>query len=151
MDARAFIAHIRQEGFSLCEVNDQLGVSPASRLNETQREWIKANKPAILAALRSVGTVLEAGQGGNDLEPANDRVLIHVPELTLSAGQRIACDMTVPRCQLEPLRAVIRFTLKDDGGGGSLLGSPGRTESELRAILFERYGDRLASVEGTGT
>ena len=117
MDARAFIAHIRQEGFSLCEVNGQLGVSPASRLDETQRDWIKANKPAILAELRSVGTVLQAGQVGNDLKPANDRVLIHVPELTLSTGQRIACEMTVPRSQLEPLRAVIRFTLKDDGGG----------------------------------
>ena len=132
MDAYNFIIRMRQEGFSVREVNGQLGISPASRLDDEQRQWISAHKAAILTALRSAGTMLESGQAGHDLEPANDRVLIHVPELTLSSGQRIACDMTVPRSQLEPLRAVIRFTPKDDGGGGSLLGSPGRTESELR-------------------
>lgn len=148
MEASTFITSIRQQGYSISAVNGNLGVRPASRLNETQREWIKANKPAILAALRSVDTGLEAGQDGNDLEPANNRVLIHVPELTLSSGQRIACDMTVPRSQLEPLHAVIRFMLKDDGGGGSLLGSTGSTESELRGVLDKTYGERLESMNG---
>ena len=48
------------------------------------------------------------------------------------------------------VRSSVRFRLKD-GQGGSLLGEPGRTEAELRAMLVERYGDRLASMNGTDT
>jgi hypothetical protein len=44
----------------------------------------------------------------------------------------------------------VRFRLKD-GQGGSLLGEPGRTGAELRAMLVDRYGDRLASVDGADT
>ena len=45
-------------------------------------------------------------------------------------------------------RASVRFRLKGDGGGGSVLGSPGTTEAELREILVEKYGSRLATIDG---
>ena len=48
----------------------------------------------------------------------------------------------------KPVRASVQFRLKDGGGGGSLLGSPGIAEAELRAVLIEKYGDRLATVDG---
>jgi hypothetical protein len=148
MDAFDFITRIRQAGFTIELTDGNLAISPASELTDERRDWIRSHKPELVAALRSPGTILEADQAGNDLPPANDLVVVHVPELTLSTGQRISCDMTVPRANLERLRAVVRFTLKDNGGGGSLLGSPGKTEAELRKILREKYGDRLATIDG---
>jgi glutamate dehydrogenase/leucine dehydrogenase len=57
--------------------------------------------------------------------------------------------MSAPRANLDRLRAVLKFTLKDGGGGGSLLGSPRTSEEELREILREKYSDRLESINGT--
>jgi hypothetical protein len=71
MDVGTFISCMRREGFSVCEVDGQLGISPASRLDDEQREWISANKLAILTALKSSGTEIDTGQGGHDLLAAN--------------------------------------------------------------------------------
>ncbi|RQW83466.1 MAG: hypothetical protein EHM62_02020 [Methylococcus sp.] len=148
MDASEAISQLHQAGFTLAANGDRLSVSPSDRLTDSLRQLIRDHKPDILAALRSPGAILDAGQAGNDIEPANDRVTVHVPELTLSTGQKISCDMTVPRANLERLRAVVRFQLKDGQGGGSVLGSPGTTEDELRDILREKYGARLATING---
>jgi hypothetical protein len=43
---------IRAKGFSICEDDGKLFVSPASDLDTQQLEYIKANKPAILQQLR---------------------------------------------------------------------------------------------------
>ena len=91
MDANSFITRMRKEGFSVRQVNGHLGISSVSRLDDEQRQWVSTNKAAILATLRSVGTVLEDGQAGNDLEPANDRVVVHVPEHTVKSGNRYQC------------------------------------------------------------
>lgn len=148
MNARTFITRIRQDGFSINEVDGNLGVSPASRLNETQREWISANKAAILTALRSAVTMLESGQAGNDLEPANDRIVVHVPEHTVKSGNRYSFALDLPRKHLDGLRAVVRFQLKENGGGGSVLGEPGMPREVLVTGLQARYGDRLATIDG---
>ena len=137
-----------QAGFTIGLMDGNLAISPASNLNDQQRQWIRAHKDELVSALRSPGALLDAGQSGNDIEPANDRALIHVPKLVLATGQRASCDMTVPRANLDKLRAVLKFTLKDGCGGGSLLGEPGKTEGELRGILVEKYGQRLASIDG---
>jgi hypothetical protein len=142
MDAFDFITYLRQAGFTISLVDGNLIVRPASQLDVDQRQWIRDNKVAIVAALNA------SGKASEPYQQQNERVLIHIPALKVSSGRRIACDMTVPCAHLKSLREVIRFTLKEDGGGGSLLGSPGKTESELRSILVERYGDRLASVTG---
>lgn len=144
----ASIQKLRQAGFSIEADGDAIAIDPFDELTDAQVDWLKSHKPDILTALRSEGTILDAGQGGNDIEPANDRVLIHVPELTLSTGQRVSCDMTVPRANLEKLRAVVRFRLKDDQGGGSVLGEPGTPREELVADLQTRYGSRLATIDG---
>jgi hypothetical protein len=150
MSIATAIEKIRQAGFVIEADGDHIAIEPFDELTVQQIEWLRGCKPDILNALRSETAILDAGQSGNDIAPANDddRALIHVPDLGLSDGRRISCDMTVPRANLDKLRAVIRFTLKDNGGGGSLLGSPGKTEGELREILAEKYGRRLASIDG---
>ena len=143
------IIKMHEAGFTLAANGDALSVSPADQLTVQQRQFIRENKQDILAALRSPGAVLGACQPGNDIEPANDaRVLVHVLELTLSTGQRISCDMSVPAKNLPKLRHSLRFTLKDNGGGGPLLGEPGKSEAELREMLIEKYGSRLATING---
>ena len=148
MDVGTFITRMRQEGFSVREVDGQLGISLASRLDDEQRQWISAHKASILTALRSAGTMLESGQTGHDLEPANDRVVVHVPEHTVKSGNRYSFDLDLPRKHLDGLRAVVRFQLKDNGGGGSVLGEPGTPREALVADLQSRYGERLATVDG---
>lgn len=206
MSIAAAIQAIRDAGFQIEAEGDSIAIEPFDELSEKQVGWLKANKPAILAALRNPGSVLRADRG-HDLAPANcplparlaiaaervcreihgdnddqvaqmladlaecpesdwdsladhfesqppppesddDRVLIHVPELTLSTGQKISCDMTVPKANLEKLRAVVKFRLKDGGGGGSVLGSPGTPREELVADLQTRYGSRLETIDG---
>lgn len=150
MDATTYIKKVRSAGFELRADGDRLLVSPVDQLSDTQRQFLRDHKADILTALRSEGAILDAGQSGNDIEVANDpgRVTIHVPELRLASGQRVSCDMTVPVKNLNRLRAVLKFTLKDGQGGGSLLGSPGTTEGELREILREKYSERLESING---
>ena len=46
-------------------------------------------------------------------------------------------------------RASVRFRLKGNGGGGSVLGEPGTPREVLVADLHTRYGNRLASIDGT--
>jgi hypothetical protein len=130
------IVKMHQAGFVMAANGDALSVSPANRLTDTQRQFIRENKPAILAALRSPGAVLDACQPGNDLPPANDdRVTVHVPELVLSDGSKISFDLDVPAKNLPKLRHSLRFTLKDNGGGGPLLGEPGKSEADREVRL----------------
>lgn len=130
MDAFNFISRIRHAGFRVELVNGNLAISPASNLNDHQRQWIRLHKPELVSALRSPGIVLESGQPGNDIESAND-----------------GSQLTVPGANLGSLRTVIRFQLKN-GQGGSLLGEPGKTEAELRDMLVEKYGARLETLNG---
>lgn len=149
MDAIDFIVRIRLAGFSIELVNGNLAISPASNLNDHQRQWIRVHKPELVSALRLSAMVLEASQAGNDIESANDnnRVTIPITESRLCSGQPMSCDMTV-QANLNRPRAAIKYRLKDDGGGGSLLGELGKTEAELREILVEKYGGQLATING---
>jgi hypothetical protein len=143
MNAVAIIEKMQAAGFSLSVDGADLIVQPPGKLTDAQRAFLKAQKARLIDAL------LEASQPGNEHPPANDgRVTIHVPDLALSTGQRIACDMTIPKANLPALkRTSLRFTLIDDQGAGSLLGEPGMTEGELREVLAEMYGERLEGVE----
>ena len=148
MDAFDFIQRIEGAGFTVALTHGNLAISPASDLNDKQREFIRSHKDDLVAALRSSETLLDS-EGGSDLAPANDRALIHVPDYETASGNRYAFDMTVPTVNLPALkRTSLRFKLVDDQGGGSLLGSPGRTEEELRDVLGRKYGDRLESING---
>jgi rhodanese-related sulfurtransferase len=51
MDPSGFIERIQAAGFTLAAQGGNLAVSPASRLSDSQRQFIKAHKSAILAAL----------------------------------------------------------------------------------------------------
>jgi len=98
-------------------------------------------------APRLSDSLLEASQAGNDIQPANDRVIVHVPEYETASGNRVSFDLDVPAANLPLLRKSLQFRL-ENGDGGSLLGSPGTTAEELREILLSKYTDRLASIDG---
>lgn len=51
MDVPGLIGRIQDAGFTLAVVGSNLAVSPASQLSESQRAFIRQNKPAIIAAL----------------------------------------------------------------------------------------------------
>jgi hypothetical protein len=152
MSIAAAIEKIRQAGFTIEADGDYIAIEPFDELSVQQVEWLRDHKPDILDTLRSPGSVLEASQAGSDLEAANDRVaMTRVPNLAQSTGLRNACGSTVPSQNRAPLRSVLRFKLKSGQGGGSLLGSPGTTEAELRAILAQKYPGRLESINGAAT
>ncbi len=71
MDAFDFIQRIEGAGFTVAIARGNLAISPASNLNDRQREFIRSQKAELLSALRSSETSLDA-DGGNDLKPAND-------------------------------------------------------------------------------
>lgn len=122
------IAKIRQAGFTIEAEAGRIAIEPLSRLSDSQLRWLKSHKAEILAELRS------------------ERVVVHVPEFQLQTGQRVSFDMTVPKVHLPALRQSLRFVLKDDQGGGSVIGEPGKTRDELMDILRKKYGDRLATI-----
>lgn len=148
MNAQAYIQKVRAAGFTLAIEGDRLLVSPIENLTAGQRQSLSDHKPEIIAALRSSESILDA-DGGHDLAPANDRTTVHVPEYESASGNRYSFDMTVPTVNLPALkRTSLQFKLVDDQGGGSLLGSPGTTEEELRDVLGRKYGDRMESING---
>ena len=147
MDAFDFIQRIEGAGFTVALTHGNLAISPASDLNDKQREFIRSHKDELVAALRSSETLLDA-EGGNDLAPANDRALIHVPEYTLATGKRVSFDLDVPKANLPALRQSLRFELKDGQGGGSILGKPGASVDEVRSVLLMKYEGRLATIDG---
>ena len=57
-------------------------------------------------------------------------------------------DVDVPKKNIPALRASVRFELIEDQGGGSILGSPGQSEAELRGILESKYLGRLKTIDG---
>lgn len=147
MDAFDFIQRIEGAGFAVALTDGNLAISPASDLNDKQRDFIRSHKDELVAAIRSSETLLN-DEGGNDLAPANDRVLIHVPEYQAQSGKRYSFDLDVPQANIPALRQSLRFELKDNQGGGSILGTPGQTEDELRGRLVQKYGTRLATING---
>jgi len=150
MSITTAIERIRQAGFVIEAEGDNIAIDPFDALTDGQLAWLREHKHAVLAELRAMrasDALLEAGQPGSDIEDANDRVIVTVPELTTAAGNRYSFDMSVPRANLPLLRQSLQFRLKS-GDGGSLLGAPGKTEGELREILVEKYGQRLESING---
>jgi hypothetical protein len=56
--------------------------------------------------------------------------------------------LDVPKANLPALRQSLRFELKDDQGGGSILGKPGASVDEVRDVLLRKYAGRLATIDG---
>lgn len=88
MDAPAFIARIQSAGFALEIEGDTLFVSPANRLTDPQRQFIRAHKPELLAALagkpEAKPTALEVSLAiPPEAQPELDRLL------SLPAGERL--------------------------------------------------------------
>jgi hypothetical protein len=147
MDASDFITRIEGAGFAVALTDGNLAITPASGLNDKQRDFIRSHKDDLVAALRSSETLLDS-EGGHDLAPANDRVLIHVPEYQTQSGRRFSFDMNAPKANLPALRQSLRFELKDGQGGGSILGKPGASVDEVRSVLLMKYEGRLATIDG---
>ena len=149
MSIAAAIEKIRQAGFTIVADGDYIAIEPFDELTVQQIEWLRVHKPDILDTLRSPGSVLETSQAGSDLQAANDRIaMTGVPELVQNTELPNASGSTVSSLRRARLRFVLRFKLKDGQGGGSLLGTPGTTEAELREMLVEKYGARLETLNG---
>ena len=147
MDALPFIRKVQAAGFTLAIDGGRLLVSPIENITAAQRKSLADYKPEIMAALRSSKTLLN-DEGGNDLAPANDRVSIHVPEYRAKSGKRYSFDLDVPKVNIPALRQSLRFQLKDDQGGGAIIGKPGASEDEVRDVLLMKYAGRLESING---
>jgi len=147
MSVTETIQKIEAAGFHLAVDGADLVVTPPGKLSDQQRLFLKAHKPEIIAALRSSESILDA-DGGHDMPAANDRVLIHVPEYQAQSGKRYSFDMDIPKASVPALRQSLRFELKENQGGGSILGKPGASEDEVRDVLMRKYGDRLESING---
>lgn len=130
MSTAQAIEKIRQAGFTIEADGDQIAIEPFSALSESQLGWVKGRKAEILEELLA------------------ERVIVHVPEFTLSTGKRVSFDLDVSKANIPALRQSLRFELKDNQGGGSILGAPGQTEDELRGRLVQKYGERLESING---
>ena len=120
---------IQAAGFSLTLDGNDIVVNPPGKLNDQQRQFLKEHKGEILAELQ-------------------DRVVVHIPEYTLATGKRVSFDLDVPKANLPALRHSLRFELKDGQGGGSILGKPGASVDEVRAVLLMKYEGRLATIDG---
>jgi hypothetical protein len=89
MDARALIQDLHSAGLALTVRGDALAVSPAGQLTELQRQYIKANKPAILAALAQKPAAFEkepTALAGAQPQPPDD----------LDAGRDLAPEFGPP-------------------------------------------------------
>lgn len=126
------IKKIREAGFTIEAEGDHIAIEPFSELSESQLVWVKVHKGEILAELKA------------------ERVVVHVPEYTLTSGEHVAFDMDLPRANLPALkRTSLQFQLKDNGGGGFAQGWPGESEEALRDSLGRKYGNRLESINGS--
>lgn len=132
------IDRITQAGFVLSIQDDALMVEPFSKLTEGQLAWLRSHKAEILDTLRQAGRVMEAGQGGQDVPPANDpdqdRITVHVPSLRLANGRAVACDLSVPANRLPELEKAL----------GIERNTPGTLPPELVHVALavcKAYGD----------
>ena len=87
MDACEFIQRIEGAGFTVAITRGNLAISPASNLNDSQRDFIRSHKAELLSALRSSETSLD-DEGGNDLKPANDAPAPILAECWTPMGDR---------------------------------------------------------------
>lgn len=148
MNTTDFLSRIEGAGFTIGLMGGNLAVSPASCLNDRQRDFIRSHREELVAAIRASESFLDDA-GGHDLLAANDeRVVVHVPDYQAQNGKRYSFDLNVPKVHLPALRRSLRFELKDDQGGGSILGKPGSSVDEVREVLVRKYGDRLQSING---
>lgn len=130
MSIQDTLQKIQAAGFSLTLDGNDIVVTPPGKLNDQQRQYLKEHKGEILAELQA------------------ERITVHVPEYTLASGKRVSFDLDVPKANLPALRHSLRFELKDGQGGGSILGKPGASVDEVRAVLLMKYEGRLATIDG---
>lgn len=90
MDASTFVSRIRSAGFDLAVSGGNLTITPASQLTDSQRQFIKTHKPAILAHLtgKASGPDLDPPATPPDpINPTNDPELSRL--LSLPPGERL--------------------------------------------------------------
>lgn len=129
MKAQTLLNHLRHAGFVVTLVEGGLRVSPASYLTESQRAAIRENKAQLVDLLYQE----------------------HIDEVAEYVNERAAVlefdhRLSRPAAEREAVRrAVIRFQLVDDQGGGTAVGEC--PIEELLADMAAKYGGRLAACE----
>ena len=71
MTPAQMIDRIERCGLRLAADGPDILVTPAGRLTDPQKQWIRRHKDELLAVLRQPGRMIEV-DGGNDLPASND-------------------------------------------------------------------------------
>jgi hypothetical protein len=137
MSAAVLLQHIQRQGVWLkLTAEGRLIGGPKAAMTPELFGLIKANKPALIEALRAP-TAESAPDPADVAEFYEERAGI----LEHDAG------MTRKEAETEALRlTVVRFKLHQGEGGGTVI-APSNILAEVLAGLEGRYGDRLAEVE----
>ena len=109
MDPLTFISRIRHAGFTIGLMDGNLAISPASNLNDEQRQWIRDHKPELVSALKSPGSEIDSGQGGHDVEPANDPPVTLPPSLIRAALHLCDSYRDTPEQRAEMLADIAHY------------------------------------------
>ena len=72
MTPAQMIERIARCGLHLAADGSDIVVTPAGRLTDPQKQWIRRHKDELLEVLRQPGRLID-DQGGNDLPAANDQ------------------------------------------------------------------------------
>ena len=100
-----------------------------------------------IRVIRKSGFTLEIVKGRIAVSPI-DRLTDRQLDWLRRHKEEVLRALNAERVQVSKLREVVRFELKNEGGGGSCLGIPGESQETIIQGLKHRYGDRLAEVSG---
>lgn len=129
MEPAALLAHLRAHGLRLdVDPAGRILAGPRAALTPELRELIHTHRAALIEALHRE-------QDAAEFYEERAAILEHDAGLTRKNAEAEAARLTV-----------VRFTLHDGHGGGSVVGH-GCTPAEIIAELQARYGARLAYVE----
>lgn len=88
MTLAQMIDRIERCGLHLAADGPDIVVTPAGRLTDPQKDWIRRHKDELLEVLRQPGRLIEV-DGGNDLPAANDQANPITAQVWTPAGDPV--------------------------------------------------------------
>lgn len=130
MNSHQVLSKIQSAGFTIEAHDGNLIVTPASKLTDAQRQFIRQHKADLL-----------------ELLTRTERVTV----VAKTSIGRATVDMHIPAKHMPELPhhgAVVRFKLVDNEGGGTLIDPEGWDSARL--VLEQKYGKRLERLWRVG-
>ncbi len=123
---------IRKAGFTLTIVDGGIGVTPASKLTQDQRQYLKRNRVAILAELRQPKEPLP-----EDMEAITEALAEKAAALEYCGNMpREEATKQAPKAV-----GVFSYTLTDHPGKTFTVIASSCTQVEGRKIIEDQYGE----------